>query len=37
MNPMDWGYIVMCQADVENTQECLLPVCNKSYHALKEN
>ena len=29
---MDWGYIVMCQAYVENTKECLLPVCYKSYH-----
>ena len=37
INPMSEAYIVMWQADIDNTKERLLPVCEKAYHNIKEN
>jgi len=36
INPVDKGYIVMWQADLVNTKESLLPVCDKLHHNIKE-
>jgi len=37
ISPMDYGYIVRWQADLVNTKENLLPVCDYPYHKIKEN
>jgi len=37
INPMDKGDIVRWQADLVNTKESILPVCDKLYHKIKEN
>ena len=31
-NPMDYGYIVRWQSDLENTKESILPVCDYLYN-----
>jgi len=36
-NPIDEDYIVGWQSDLENTKESILPVCDNSYHKIKEN
>jgi len=36
-NPIDADYIVSWQSDLENTKESIFPVCDKSYHKIKQN
>jgi len=34
---MDLDYFVSWQSDLEETKQSILPVCDKSYHTIKEN
>jgi len=36
-NSINYDYTVSQQSDLENLKECILPVCDKPYHKIKEN